>query len=286
MVVTNPPFSLFREYITQLAESGKKFLVLGDQNAITYDEVFAQVDGRQPLVRLRERRDQVVPGAGRLRHHDRVEEEGRGRRQVLQHGPRLLVHQPRHHEAPRGHHALQALHARGVPDLHELPGHRGPEGLGHPDGLRRRDGRPDHLPGQVQPGAVRDPGQQPAAGRAHVEVRGTRDVRAGGPRASTCRRRTGRIAACTTGSSSGGSEGRPREDRAQRDHGSAGRRGLPRQRRGGRRRLRRAPRHPAQVPARVRLRRQEAECRHRHDPQRLPAERHVLGRHRAGRPTR
>lgn len=43
VVVTNPPFSLFREYITQLAESGKKYLVLGDQNAITYDEVFAQV---------------------------------------------------------------------------------------------------------------------------------------------------------------------------------------------------------------------------------------------------
>ena len=43
LVVTNPPFSLFREYIIQLAESGKKFLVLGDQNAITYDEVFAQV---------------------------------------------------------------------------------------------------------------------------------------------------------------------------------------------------------------------------------------------------
>ncbi len=43
VVVTNPPFSLFREYITQLAKSRKKFLVLGDQNAITYDEVFAQV---------------------------------------------------------------------------------------------------------------------------------------------------------------------------------------------------------------------------------------------------
>jgi hypothetical protein len=43
VVVTNPPFSLFREYITQLAGSGKKFLVLGDQNAITYDDVFTQV---------------------------------------------------------------------------------------------------------------------------------------------------------------------------------------------------------------------------------------------------
>lgn len=40
IVVTNPPFSLFREYITQLVESGKKFLVIGNQNAITYKEIF------------------------------------------------------------------------------------------------------------------------------------------------------------------------------------------------------------------------------------------------------
>ena len=40
IVVTNPPFSLFREYVAQLIEYGKKFLILGDQNAITYKEVF------------------------------------------------------------------------------------------------------------------------------------------------------------------------------------------------------------------------------------------------------
>ncbi len=40
IVVTNPPFSLFREYIAQLIEYGKKFLILGNQNAITYKEVF------------------------------------------------------------------------------------------------------------------------------------------------------------------------------------------------------------------------------------------------------
>ena len=40
IVVTNPPFSLFREYISQLMESKKKFLILGDQNAITYKEMF------------------------------------------------------------------------------------------------------------------------------------------------------------------------------------------------------------------------------------------------------
>ena len=40
IVVTNPPFSLFREYIGQLMEYQKKFVIVGHQNAITYKEVF------------------------------------------------------------------------------------------------------------------------------------------------------------------------------------------------------------------------------------------------------
>lgn len=40
IVVTNPPFSLFREYLAQLIEYDKKFLIVGNQNAITYKEVF------------------------------------------------------------------------------------------------------------------------------------------------------------------------------------------------------------------------------------------------------
>ena len=40
IIVTNPPFSLFREYVAQLVEYSKKFLVLGDQNAITFKEIF------------------------------------------------------------------------------------------------------------------------------------------------------------------------------------------------------------------------------------------------------
>ena len=40
IVVTNPPFSLFREYVTQLIAYEKKFLILGDQNAIKYKEIF------------------------------------------------------------------------------------------------------------------------------------------------------------------------------------------------------------------------------------------------------
>ena len=44
IVVTNPPFSLFREYVAQLMESGKKFVIIGPKNAITYKEIF-------PLIR-------------------------------------------------------------------------------------------------------------------------------------------------------------------------------------------------------------------------------------------
>lgn len=44
IVVTNPPFSLFREYVAVLMEYQKKFLIIGNQNAITYKDVF-------PLIR-------------------------------------------------------------------------------------------------------------------------------------------------------------------------------------------------------------------------------------------
>lgn len=40
IVVTNPPFSLFREYVAQLMQYGKKFLIIGNMNAVTYKEIF------------------------------------------------------------------------------------------------------------------------------------------------------------------------------------------------------------------------------------------------------
>jgi hypothetical protein len=45
IVVTNPPFSLFREYICQLVKYGKKFVIIGNINAITYKEVFPLIQG-------------------------------------------------------------------------------------------------------------------------------------------------------------------------------------------------------------------------------------------------
>ena len=43
IVVTNPPFSLFREYVAQLMQYGKKFLIIGSMNAITYKEIFPYI---------------------------------------------------------------------------------------------------------------------------------------------------------------------------------------------------------------------------------------------------
>ena len=43
IVVTNPPFSLFREYAAQLMQYGKKFLIIGNNNAITYKEIFPYI---------------------------------------------------------------------------------------------------------------------------------------------------------------------------------------------------------------------------------------------------
>ena len=43
VVVTTPPFSLFREYVAQLIQYGKKFLIIGNVNALTYKEIFPLV---------------------------------------------------------------------------------------------------------------------------------------------------------------------------------------------------------------------------------------------------
>ena len=43
IVVTNPPFSLFREYVTQLVEHDKQFLIIGNKNAITYKDIFVLI---------------------------------------------------------------------------------------------------------------------------------------------------------------------------------------------------------------------------------------------------
>ena len=47
IVVTNPPFSLFREYLAQLVEHEKQFIIIGNRNALTYKEVFPLIRNNQ-----------------------------------------------------------------------------------------------------------------------------------------------------------------------------------------------------------------------------------------------
>ena len=47
MVITNPPFSLFREFMTWLVEGGVEFSVIGNMNAITYKEIFPLIKGNE-----------------------------------------------------------------------------------------------------------------------------------------------------------------------------------------------------------------------------------------------
>lgn len=55
IVVTNPPFSLFREYVAVLMEHKKKFLIIGNMNAITYKEVFPLIRDNQMWVGANEK---------------------------------------------------------------------------------------------------------------------------------------------------------------------------------------------------------------------------------------
>ena len=45
IIITNPPFSLFREFLAWLVEGGKKFSIIGNMNAVTYKEVFPLIKG-------------------------------------------------------------------------------------------------------------------------------------------------------------------------------------------------------------------------------------------------
>lgn len=64
LVVTNPPFSLFREYVDQLVEHGKKFLIIGNQNAITYKEVFKYIKDNKVWLGYTAPKEFRVPDGG------------------------------------------------------------------------------------------------------------------------------------------------------------------------------------------------------------------------------
>ena len=61
IVVTNPPFSLFREYVAQLMQYGKKFLIIGNMNAITYKEIFSYIKNNELWLGITSVKDFIQP---------------------------------------------------------------------------------------------------------------------------------------------------------------------------------------------------------------------------------
>lgn len=64
IVVTNPPFSLFREYVKTLMEHGKKFLIIGNKNAVTYKEFFPYLKDNKIWIGYLSPCEFGIPGGG------------------------------------------------------------------------------------------------------------------------------------------------------------------------------------------------------------------------------
>lgn len=81
IVVTNPPFSLFREYIKTLVEYEKKFLILGNMNAVTYKEIFPLIRDNRiwygASIHSGDREFEIPPGYDEISPSYRVDEQGR-----------------------------------------------------------------------------------------------------------------------------------------------------------------------------------------------------------------
>lgn len=163
IVVTNPPFSLFRQYIAHLVEHDKRFLVIGSMNAITYKEIFPLIrDGRLWLGRGPAGQDMLfdVPEAY-ARELVATKKEGSAFRIVdgvvkgrlgnaawftnLDHAKRreklILWRRYTPEEYPK-YDNYDVINVNRTVDI--------------PRRLRRRHGRADHILGQAQSGSIRD----------------------------------------------------------------------------------------------------------------------------------
>ena len=80
IVVTNPPFSLFRQYVAQLIEYNKKFLIIGNWNAVSYREIFKLIKQNKTWIGVNSNRNFsgfIVPKHYPLRGTEaRIDEKG------------------------------------------------------------------------------------------------------------------------------------------------------------------------------------------------------------------
>lgn len=80
IIITNPPFSLFREFLAWIMEAGKKFIIMGNKNAITYKEFFPYLKDNQVWVgytSLNGGRWMILPQGIEVKS-DKAREDGHG----------------------------------------------------------------------------------------------------------------------------------------------------------------------------------------------------------------
>ena len=104
IVVTNPPFSLFREYVAQLLKYEKDFIIIGNQNAITYKEIFSLIKEDKlwlgPSIHNGDR-EFMVPPDYNISSNCRFDEHGQ--KYISVRGPRWFTnidHNERHIKMP------------------------------------------------------------------------------------------------------------------------------------------------------------------------------------------
>ncbi|EHH1037322.1 modification methylase [Vibrio parahaemolyticus] len=80
IVVTNPPFSLFKEYVAQLVKHNKKFVIIGNMNAVTYTSIFPLIQNNQmwygPSIRSGDREFRVPANYPITASGFRVDQDG------------------------------------------------------------------------------------------------------------------------------------------------------------------------------------------------------------------
>lgn len=77
IVVTNPPFSLFREYVAQLMEYEKKFLIIGNQNNVSYKEIFPLIQNNKVWLGYNNGTQEfIIPNDSPVKTGQRVDENG------------------------------------------------------------------------------------------------------------------------------------------------------------------------------------------------------------------
>lgn len=76
IVVTNPPFSLFREYVSQLYEYGKKFLIIGNFNAVAYKEIFPLIKDNKMWLGNNFVKEFIIPENAPEKSGQRIDSDG------------------------------------------------------------------------------------------------------------------------------------------------------------------------------------------------------------------